>query len=65
MDTRYFGTNLLALNDVQDDHRRLGKECGEDAYYKQRAPEDRFFPKIAPFVVVVGFSLVTVGFWLQ
>ena len=67
MDTRVFGTNLLAINEIRDDRRRLSPEAAEDAYYKRHTPTpaDRRVLRIASVVAAVWFGFVTIGFWLH
>jgi hypothetical protein len=55
----------LALYNVQGDRPRFTTEADVHAYYERNAFADRFYPKGVPFVVMVGFALVTIGFLLQ
>jgi hypothetical protein len=67
MDTRFFGNNLLALNEVRDLRRRLSQGAAENAYYKQHtpAPDDGRVLKIASVVAAVWFGFMAFGLWLQ
>jgi uncharacterized protein YjiS (DUF1127 family) len=40
MDTRYFGGNLTALNEIQADRGRSSEPAAEDAYYRQNMSAD-------------------------
>ena len=64
MDIQYLSIVLLALHNIQD-RPRLRTEAAADAYYERHASADRFYPKVAPLVVAIGFGLVTIGVWLQ
>ena len=63
MDIQYLGGILLAVCNVQADHPRLTTEAAVDAYYKRHAGADRFWPKVVPFVIAVGFGFVAIGVW--
>ena len=65
MDTRYFGTNLLTINEVRGDGRRVSTETAEDAYYKRHAPAPAKsgVPGIVSLVVAVCVGFATVGLW--
>ena len=67
MDTRYFGNNLIARNQVQKGDYRLPPEAAEDAYYKQHAPApaDGRVLRIGSVAAAVCFGLVTIGSWLR
>ena len=65
MDIQYAGSVLLALYNAQGDRPRPTTEAAVDAYYKRHAAADRFYPKVAPFVLAVGFGLMAIGVWLQ
>jgi hypothetical protein len=65
MDTRFFGDNLIALNEIQDERRRLSTEATEDAYYKQFTPADGRFLRIASVIAGVWFTFSAIGFWLR
>jgi hypothetical protein len=65
MDPRYFGTNLLNLNQNQTDRRRPSGEAAEDAYYKRHTPAESRIPRIASLAAAVAFGFATIGFWLQ
>lgn len=64
MDMQYLGSVLLALHNTQGDRPRLTTEAAVNAYYERHASADSFIPRIASYVAV-GFSIVTVGLWLQ
>ena len=40
MDTRYFGSNLLALDKNEAGRRRLWTKAEEEAYYREHTPEE-------------------------
>ena len=67
MDTRFFGTNLLAANEIQDDRRRLSPVAAEDAYYKHHTPTpvDGRVLRIASAIAAAWFGIIVFGFWLQ
>ena len=65
MDTRFFGSNLIALNETHGDHRQLSREGGEDAYYTRYTPADGRVRRIAPAIAAGGFGFMAFGFWLQ
>jgi hypothetical protein len=56
MDTRFFGTNLIALTEVKGP-RRLAKPAAEDAYYEEYAPRNGRFFRIAAVVTAAWFGL--------
>jgi len=62
MDIQYLSIVLLALHNSQD-RPRPRTEAAADAFYKQYASADRFYPKVGPFVVAFAFGLVTIGLW--
>ena len=64
MDTRYFGSNLLALDKNEAGRRRLWTKAEEDTYYQEHTPvERRRIPRVGSAVAVaIGFA--TIGLWV-
>jgi hypothetical protein len=65
MDPRYFGSNLLTLNENQADRRRPSAKAAEDAYYERHTPAESRIPRIASLAAAVAFGFATIGFWLR
>jgi hypothetical protein len=65
MDTRFLGTNLIALNETQREHRQLSRHGGEDAYYTRYTPADGRVRRIASAIVAGGFGFMAFVSWLQ
>jgi len=64
MDTRYFGTNLLALDKNEADLRRRCMEANENAYYQEHTPvEPRRISRISFVVAGVLIGFATLGLW--
>ena len=64
MDTRYFGSNLLALDRNAAAHRRIWTEAGEDTYYRQHTPgEQRRIPRFGFVIVGLAVGFLTLGLW--
>jgi hypothetical protein len=61
MDIQYLGGLLLAIQYIQRNRDGFTNTSVADAYYERHAHADRFFPKLAAFVVAVGVVLVAVG----
>lgn len=58
MDPRFFGDNLVAYEQVQDDGRRRSSGRREDAWYKRQAPASVGFLRITSAVIAaVAFIL--------
>jgi hypothetical protein len=61
MDTRYFGNNLLALNQSAADCRRVWTEVEEDAYYRGHLPgKQRRVPRVGVVMSGIVVGLLTV-----
>ncbi len=65
MDPRYFGSNLLTLNENQADRRRPSAKAAEDAYYERHTPAENRIPRIGSVLAAACFGFVTIGYWLQ
>jgi hypothetical protein len=64
MDTRYFGSNLLALDQDAVDRRRIWSEAEEDTYYQENTPgKQRRMPRIGVAIAGVAIGMATLGFW--
>ena len=65
MDTRYFGTNLLPLNENQAARRSSSTKGAEDAYYERHTPAGSSIPRITSVLAAASFGFVTIGYWLR
>lgn len=61
MDSQYFGSNLLALNQVQNERRRGWTDAAEHAYYAWHAPVERRAPNSLLLLSWSGMGVVAIG----
>ena len=62
MDIQYICSVLLTGYNVNVDNYSLSTDTPLDIYYKRHASADKFYMKVTPFFLMIGFGLIAIGF---